>query len=585
MKTKRMLFYLLVGCLLLLAAAQSASAQDLVVTKTVAPGMIYTYGSGDTPDTTTVTLSVTGFGGTIVSTAPMDVVFAIDSSASMQLNDPTNLRLSGAQDLVDLLDPDRDLVGVVGWDDTVRISLGLTSTFAQANAAIGSIPSNGPWTNGQAGLEEAINLLDADSSTGKQKVIIFLTDGQFNRGDQSVTAARAAAVAKGYKVYTVGLTTNPDILETIAIETGGENYPAESADEIAAIYLDILTTVTTNTAPSYVDVSEVTMPFVVEEGDFSIEPDSVDTTGTETVITWNNVGQYVGNQDDKLDSTETFEVSFVAGSSDCGIGLAVDAESAKVHFIAPDGSPEDELIPQATIDVICPAIAVDKEADDDSVYRGDTVTYAYAVSNPGNIELGSVTVTDDRVTPTFVGGDTDDDGLLDVDETWEYTATAQPMNTVINTVIVKGDDPLGKAVEASDSETVTVTVPVKIDVKPGSCPNAFKIGANGVLPVALVGGVSGYTLDEIDLDSVILNGVPFVRYVMEDAATPYFGDPCGCTALTSDGQMDVSYKFSHPAVAATLGTPAKKAQLQLTMTGMLKDGVTLIEGKDCIVIS
>ena len=49
-----------------------------------------------------------------------------------------------------------------------------------------------------------------------------------------------------------------------------------------------------------------------------------------------------------------------------------------------------------------------------------------------NVPLGSVVVTDDNGTPgdtsddfnpTFVDGDTDGDGLLDTDETWEYEAT------------------------------------------------------------------------------------------------------------------------------------------------------------------
>ena len=205
------------------------------------------------------------------------------------------------------------------------------------------------------------------------------------------------------------------------------------------------------------------------------------------------------------------------------------------------------------------------------------------LSIDGTAELIDM-LEDDKETAVYVSGD-DGNGALDVGETWIYSATAAPTNTITNTATVKGTDPLEKEVEATDTVTVEVTVRVEIDVKPGSCPNAFNLDGKGVLPVALIGGVADYTLDEINLDSVMLNGVPFVRYTMEDAATPFFEPPCACTMETSDGYMDVSYKFDSPAIAATLGTPAKGDELTVIMTGVLDDGITYIEGVDCLLIA
>ena len=63
---------------------------------------------------------------------------------------------------------------------------------------------------------------------------------------------------------------------------------------------------------------------------------------------------------------------------------------------------------------------------------GAPVTWTYVVTNPGTVPLSNVTVTDDNGTPgniaddflpTFTGGDTNSDGLLDPGETWTYTAT------------------------------------------------------------------------------------------------------------------------------------------------------------------
>jgi hypothetical protein len=347
---------LISGLLVLILLASGVSAVDLTVTKTVDPGTIYVYDPARpcSPQSTTVTLSVTGYGGTVTTTRPMDVVFAIDSSASMQVNDPANLRLSGAQGFVGQLDNTRDQVGVIGWDQIISVNQPLTQNFVDADNAIALIPSSGVATNGELGLQTAIDTLDANTMIGsRDEVIIFLTDGDFNDGDVTVAAQITAAQLAGYRVYTVGLTTNPLILQTIATDTGGKNYLATSAADIEAIYQDILTTIVTQTSPSDVDVVEVTMPYIVNEGTFSTPPDSVVEVGGETTITWLNVGQYVGNLDNRLDSTETFTVTFEAGSSAYGLALDVDDVAlAAVNSIDPDGNSQTQAIPQALLDIL-----------------------------------------------------------------------------------------------------------------------------------------------------------------------------------------------------------------------------------------
>ncbi len=67
---------------------------------------------------------------------------------------------------------------------------------------------------------------------------------------------------------------------------------------------------------------------------------------------------------------------------------------------------------------------------------GDVINYAISVQNTGNISLTGVVVTDpnaDAGSIHYVSGDTDTDGVLDVGETWNYTATHLVTQAELNT--------------------------------------------------------------------------------------------------------------------------------------------------------
>ena len=90
---------------------------------------------------------------------------------------------------------------------------------------------------------------------------------------------------------------------------------------------------------------------------------------------------------------------------------------------------------------------------------GDTVEFTYVVTNPGEVALGNVVVTDDRLADvTFVGGDTNGDGLLDAGEKWIYTASeiaASGTTTNTGTVTAAPVDAQGNVIDTlsvSDSD-------------------------------------------------------------------------------------------------------------------------------------
>src|SRR5439155_541084 len=60
-----------------------------------------------------------------------------------------------------------------------------------------------------------------------------------------------------------------------------------------------------------------------------------------------------------------------------------------------------------------------------SILSGETISWRYTVTNTGNVPLSNVSVTDSQagVTPKLDSGDTNRNGLLDLNETWVFTAT------------------------------------------------------------------------------------------------------------------------------------------------------------------
>jgi len=89
-------------------------------------------------------------------------------------------------------------------------------------------------------------------------------------------------------------------------------------------------------------------------------------------------------------------------------------------------------------------LSIDKVGSTTQAHAGDTITYTYYVNNAGPDSACNVVVSDDLVTPTFVGGDTNNNGCIDPDETWTYTATyivqAGDPDPLVNMATVSSDD-------------------------------------------------------------------------------------------------------------------------------------------------
>jgi hypothetical protein len=127
------------------------------------------------------------------------------------------------------------------------------------------------------------------------------------------------------------------------------------------------------------------------------------------------------------------------------------------------------------------------------------------------------------------------------------------------------------------------SIPINIDIKPNSCPNALNIDPKGILTVAIL-GTADLNVSDIDPLSVSLEGVAPIRSSIKDVATPVVNPQsyCECNSEWEDGFDDLILKFKTSDVVDALGEVQHGDKVGLILTGKL-DNETSIEGHDCVV--
>jgi len=169
------------------------------------------------------------------TTQGIDIVIAIDVSASMLARDLKPNRLEALKDVAARFINDRpnDRIGIVEYAGESYTKTPLTSDKSIVLSALKDIKYNTIIEGGTAigmGLGTSINRLK--DSRAKSKVIILMTDGVNNSGVIDPRIASELAVEFGIKVYTIGLGSNGMAISPIGIRSDGSFQYGQQKVEI-----------------------------------------------------------------------------------------------------------------------------------------------------------------------------------------------------------------------------------------------------------------------------------------------------------------------------------------------------------------
>lgn len=301
-------------------------------------------------------------------------------------------------------------------------------------------------------IEKSTNGDDADTPTGPfipvDDVVNWTYDVD-NTGDTDLSNILAVdyRAGGGFTQLTCPFDTLAPGASMTCTIPAGTAVAGQFVNYSAVIALDEFNTIVSDYDPSHYFGSDPDVQ--VEKYTNGIDADDPPGAFIEAgqAVEWTYVVTNTGNDtltnivvtDDQEGSVTCADTTLVPGEStdctlDAGTSIAVRgqyANEATVTADPPVGPVVTDTDPSHyfgyVVDINVEKATNGEDADTPTgpvVGLGSTVTWTYVLTNPGDVPLLDVTVTDDQgVTPAYQGGDTNADGKLDPGETWTYEAT------------------------------------------------------------------------------------------------------------------------------------------------------------------
>ena len=188
----------------------------------------------------------------------LDIVFVLDNSGSMRINDPNFITREVVTNFVSDLGETARL-GMVIFDETAELVEPLTSLDnpeiqASFLKSLDLIDFKGKFTNSPAGIERAVYELKTNGRPQAEKIIIFLTDGIVDTGNKSQDREKEKWLQEdltqdskktGIRIFGIAFTDNADfrLIQTLALRTEGEYFRVFEVGDLQMVFNKIKETV------------------------------------------------------------------------------------------------------------------------------------------------------------------------------------------------------------------------------------------------------------------------------------------------------------------------------------------------------
>ena len=219
-------------------------------------------------------------------------------------------------------------------------------------------------------------------------------------------------------------------------------------------------------------------------------------------------------------------------------------ESVKNQFVMQNELGADLSTPASGgATVTTPWFDADAPGTSPFIALGGTAEFRYEVRNTGDVALEGVSVSDDRLSGlSFEGGDTDHDGLLDLDEVWVYRGSELADTAGVDIANVGTATGSALGIMATDADAARYSTAastqslgdfVWLDANRNGLQDGGEAGIGGMLVTLTGGGADG-----------IINGV---------------GDTTAITSTDVDGYYQFDNLAAGVQYQVTFGKPAGTA--------------------------
>ncbi len=308
---------------------------------------------------------------------------------------------------------------------------------------------------------------------------------------------------------TVELTDSAVLTETttnVVTVTGHDDYDhtvTDTDEETVPVYNPKITIEKTPSSDTVLSGEIVTYTYVVTNtGDIALDNVAVtdDILGSIGVIGSLAVGE---------SATLTKDAAVLSDTTNVGTATGTYGEADTDFF----GTVTDD--DDAFVNVIAPAVHIDKSGAPNPVIAGTEVTYTFVVTNSGDVPLYNLEVTDDVMGPI---GTID---FLDVGDSVTLTKASTLNETTTNIATVTGMDAMEHPVTDTDDETVWVYNP-SISIVKTADPTVILSGEN-VSYTYVVTNTGDITLTNIVVTDDIMGPIGIIPMLEPGDSTTLMG--------------------------------------------------------------